>query len=176
MEAMISQNTLDMSKKVRGREVLDEQGKLKTNQELKEQSIFIDWWPYLQLQNRYKKGMEEYGIYTKQQQLDKILIGPEEKCIVKMYNYLLKVALEEEVVKSCMIAWAKILGHNIDLADWEKMWNKNYTLTRSAGYKENMYKMFYRWHLPPMRLSKMYPNFNPTCWKCRQNQGTFYHM
>uniref|UniRef100_A0A2D4EZ94 Reverse transcriptase zinc-binding domain-containing protein n=1 Tax=Micrurus corallinus TaxID=54390 RepID=A0A2D4EZ94_MICCO len=36
--------------------------------------------------------------------------------------------------------------------------------------------MFYRWHFSPLRLAKMSPNMNLNCWKCKKNQGTFYHM
>uniref|UniRef100_A0A2D4L1W9 Reverse transcriptase zinc-binding domain-containing protein n=1 Tax=Micrurus paraensis TaxID=1970185 RepID=A0A2D4L1W9_9SAUR len=56
------------------------------------------------------------------------------------------------------------------------MWNQNYKLTKLSAYKENAYKMFYRWYLPPSRLAKMYPNMNLIRWKCKKKKSIFYHM
>uniref|UniRef100_A0A2D4KK41 Uncharacterized protein n=1 Tax=Micrurus paraensis TaxID=1970185 RepID=A0A2D4KK41_9SAUR len=97
MEAMIYPNTLDINKMIRYNQLLDDQGILKTNQKLKEEGIGIDWWPHLQ--TKCKKDVEEFGIDRMPQQLDKILLGSEEKFIIKMYNYLLKFDREEEAVK-----------------------------------------------------------------------------
>uniref|UniRef100_A0A2D4PTF2 Reverse transcriptase zinc-binding domain-containing protein n=1 Tax=Micrurus surinamensis TaxID=129470 RepID=A0A2D4PTF2_MICSU len=74
-----------------------------------------------------------------------------------------------------MIAWAKNVGHNINLEDWEKVWKQNYKITKLVVYKENQYKICYQWYLAPSRLADMYPNVNPTCWKCKQARGTFFH-
>uniref|UniRef100_A0A2D4HSL6 Uncharacterized protein n=1 Tax=Micrurus lemniscatus lemniscatus TaxID=129467 RepID=A0A2D4HSL6_MICLE len=157
MEAMIHPNRLDIRKMVNHSELLDNQGKLKSNQELKQKGIIIDWWPYLQIQNRYKKDLDEFGFDKGQNQLDKILIGPEQKFISKAYKYLLDFKMEEEMVKSAMIAWVQNFGYNIDLEEWEKLWSVNYKSTTSSSYKENLYKMF----LAPTRLVKIYPNTSP---------------
>uniref|UniRef100_A0A2D4KBR9 Reverse transcriptase zinc-binding domain-containing protein n=1 Tax=Micrurus paraensis TaxID=1970185 RepID=A0A2D4KBR9_9SAUR len=82
--------------------------------------------------------------------------------------------LEEEIVKEPMIAWAKNIGHSIELDDWENY--KNYKLILSTAYKENQYKMFYRWHLVLARLAEMYPNTKSECWKCKRKDEMFFHM
>uniref|UniRef100_A0A2D4II83 Uncharacterized protein n=1 Tax=Micrurus lemniscatus lemniscatus TaxID=129467 RepID=A0A2D4II83_MICLE len=84
--------------------------------------------------------MEEISTDRTPQQIDKSLLGSEEKFITKLYNYLLKFDREEETVKGTMIAWAKNFGYNIQLEDWGKLWTKNYKLTMAAAYKENLYK------------------------------------
>uniref|UniRef100_A0A2D4GFT4 Reverse transcriptase zinc-binding domain-containing protein n=1 Tax=Micrurus corallinus TaxID=54390 RepID=A0A2D4GFT4_MICCO len=43
-------------------------------------------------------------------------------------------------------------------------------------FKENLYKLFYRWHIPPSRLAIMYSKLSPTCWKCNKEKGTYYHL
>lgn len=53
MEGLIYPNDLD--KIVRYKYILDDQGTLNTNQELKNKGIDKDWWLYLQIQSRYKK-------------------------------------------------------------------------------------------------------------------------
>lgn len=45
---------LDLNKVVIYKELLDEQGELKSNQELKCHGIKMDWWLYLQIRTRYK--------------------------------------------------------------------------------------------------------------------------
>uniref|UniRef100_A0A2D4IME3 Uncharacterized protein n=1 Tax=Micrurus lemniscatus lemniscatus TaxID=129467 RepID=A0A2D4IME3_MICLE len=55
MEALIHPNTLEIGKMVRYYEVLDPQGELKTNQELRDKGLNIDCWLYFQLKTRYKK-------------------------------------------------------------------------------------------------------------------------
>uniref|UniRef100_A0A2D4G4D1 Reverse transcriptase zinc-binding domain-containing protein n=1 Tax=Micrurus corallinus TaxID=54390 RepID=A0A2D4G4D1_MICCO len=75
-----------------------------------------------------------------------------------------------------MIAWGRIIGHNITLIEWENLWNRNNKVTISAAYKENAYKMFHRWHLPPWRLARVYPNRSLNCWKCKKKEGTYCHM
>uniref|UniRef100_A0A2H6MYZ9 Uncharacterized protein n=1 Tax=Micrurus carvalhoi TaxID=3147026 RepID=A0A2H6MYZ9_9SAUR len=108
---------LETGRKIRYYDVLNPQGELRTNQELREQGMKIEWWPYLQHKMRYKKNIEEFGIEVKPNQLDKILEGTDEKLISKLYNYLLEFKMAEEIVKDPMIAWAKNVGHNIDLID-----------------------------------------------------------
>lgn len=97
-----------------------------------------DWW------SRYQKNKEEFGIEIGSNGFDKVLMGTEKKMLAKLYNYLLEYDRVEEVVKNQMTAWAKNIGHSINLNDWETIWNKNFKLTRAVTYKENQYKMLYR--------------------------------
>lgn len=55
------------------------------------------------------------------------------------------------------------------------MWTKNYKLTLATFYKKKLYKMLYRWHFPPAKLAKMFPNTLNKCWKCKNHEGTYYH-
>uniref|UniRef100_A0A2D4IHH7 Uncharacterized protein n=1 Tax=Micrurus lemniscatus lemniscatus TaxID=129467 RepID=A0A2D4IHH7_MICLE len=92
-KAIIHPNRLDLKKMVSYEELLDSQGKLKSNQELKENGIITDWWPYLQIQNKYEKDFKDFkdfGFDKGQNQLDKILMGPEQKLTTKIYKYLSK--------------------------------------------------------------------------------------
>uniref|UniRef100_A0A2D4JTW9 Reverse transcriptase zinc-binding domain-containing protein n=1 Tax=Micrurus paraensis TaxID=1970185 RepID=A0A2D4JTW9_9SAUR len=83
--------------------------------------------------------------------------------------------MEDEQVKETIVG-AKNFGFTIELQKWQKLWDRNYKLTMATAYKENLYKMFYRWHLPPARLAKMFNNLSAKCWKCNQTPGTYYHM
>uniref|UniRef100_A0A2D4PIT2 Uncharacterized protein n=1 Tax=Micrurus surinamensis TaxID=129470 RepID=A0A2D4PIT2_MICSU len=106
---------------IRYKELVDEQGELKTLEELKEQGIILDWWAYMQIQVKFKKDSKEQGIDKEVQKLDQILTGKDTKFITRTYNYLLEVELEEKIVKGPMIAWARNVGHNINLDEWEKI-------------------------------------------------------
>uniref|UniRef100_A0A2D4M009 Reverse transcriptase zinc-binding domain-containing protein n=1 Tax=Micrurus spixii TaxID=129469 RepID=A0A2D4M009_9SAUR len=176
MEAMFHPNTMDISKKLKYHQILNKEGKLKSIYELEAQGLSIDQWSYLQVAMRYDRDAKEFGLEIKNTQLDKIFLGQEKNMISKLYNYLIEFNLTEEIVKGPMIVWANFFGYNINLNDWEEIWHKNLTLTKSVSYKENLYKMLYRWHLAPSRLAKMYPKVNSTCWKCKGNNGTFFHL
>lgn len=123
----------------------------------------IDWWAYTQIQSKYKEHTKTYEIQREKQELNKIILESEEKLISKIYKFLLQYKMEEEIVTNTMIKWAQNFNYTIDLEKWETMWQVNTKLTLSAAYKENQLKMFYRWHLSPTRLAKIYPNNSATC-------------
>ena len=75
-----------------------------------------------------------------------------------------------------MIKWAQNVGHNIELDQWEQIWKTNIKLTKSVVFKDNIYKMFYKWYLIPTTLAKISTQISNICWKCKQKEGTFYHM
>ena len=90
-----------------------------------------------------------------------------------MYTCLLEYDLEDERVKETMVKWAKKFGHGVDLDDWIKMWKESYKMLKPANLRENILKMFYRWHYTPVRLAKISEG---NSWKCKKNAGTYYHM
>uniref|UniRef100_A0A2D4KI33 Uncharacterized protein n=1 Tax=Micrurus paraensis TaxID=1970185 RepID=A0A2D4KI33_9SAUR len=90
---------------VRYSEILNEKGELKTMQAMIEQGIHMKWFAYFQIQSRFDKDSRAEGVYDKLTELDKILMGTDEKVIKKLYGYLLEIKLEEEQVKETMIAW-----------------------------------------------------------------------
>ena len=64
-----------------------------------------------------------------------------EHIITKMYKMLLQMKLEDEQVKECMVKWARNLGYNIMMSQWEKMWTKPLKFTLNYNLKENFYKV-----------------------------------
>lgn len=74
---------------------------------------------------------------------------------------------EDKMVKECMTKWAKNLRYNIALSEWGKLWEMNIKITKTASYKEDVYKLFYRWHFTSLKLAKMYSQTNK-CWKCNK--------
>ena len=59
---------------------------------------------------------------------------------------ILEYDLEDESVKE-VIKWVQNSGYNIDIDDWMRMWKENYNLIKLINLRENILKMFYRWHL-----------------------------
>ena len=83
-----------------------------------------------------------------------------------MYIYLLEYDLEDERVKETMVKWVKKFVYNVDLDDWTKMWKESYKMLKPANLRENILKMFYRWHYTPVRLAKMSEGNNSICLMC----------
>ncbi|KAF7244640.1 hypothetical protein EYD10_09237 [Varanus komodoensis] len=176
MEALVYPNTLNFDTIVRYDDILDNDGGLKLNQEIQEQGINISWWHKVQMQSRYAKDYRMWGFYKEPTAFDHVILKSDEKMIKRLYNFLLDRRMEDEQVKETMITWAQNFGYNIELEKWQKLWKRNIKITLATSYKENLYKMFYRWYLSPNRLAKMYPNMSNRCWKCKHKSGTFYHM
>ncbi|CAI5793404.1 Hypothetical predicted protein [Podarcis lilfordi] len=75
-----------------------------------------------------------------------------------------------------MIKWAQDVGHNIMMEDWVKLWKTDLKFTDCSLLKENYMKMMYRWCTTPVQLGEMYKTSSNICWKCKEKEGTFYHM
>lgn len=175
LEAMIHPTLYNRNKPLIYQVLLDPLGKVKSRNTLVELGYELDWWTYNQIQSRTAQDKNKGGIYNSLQELDKILLGKDEKVLSKLYQFLLMDWIGEEVIKDSMIAWGRNLGYSIELEKWEEIWGKTLKLTMSVSYKENIYKMLYRWHLPLARLSKMFPGTSPVCWKCNAAMGTYFH-
>lgn len=92
-----------------------------------------------------------------------------------MYQELLKESMLEDIVKPIMIKWAQNLGRVITLDKWDEIWKVNMKIVKSISIRENIIKMFYRWHFTPAKLAKIYKNSSGKCWKCNKEAGTYLH-
>uniref|UniRef100_A0A8C7E3S4 Reverse transcriptase domain-containing protein n=1 Tax=Naja naja TaxID=35670 RepID=A0A8C7E3S4_NAJNA len=176
LEAVTHPNVMDYDNIIRYKDLLLETGELKNKNQIIIQGKEISWWPFLQIQTQYKKDLQQFGFSTNIQEFDKIWLGEEKKSISRIYRFFLNHKLKGETMMATMIKWTKNMAHNIEIDEWEHNWQMNYKLTLSTAYKENLYKMIYRWHLSPARLAKISPNLSPKCWKCNHPQGTYFHM
>ena len=79
-----------------------------------------------------------------------------------------KDRLHSERVKETMIKWARDFGYNIDIDHWTLMWKDCYKMIKPVNLRENVLKMFYRWHYTPTKLAKMSEGSSNICWKCKK--------
>jgi len=124
----------------------------------------------------FKLDKKELEFEQNKSEFEIQLCESDDHLIGKMYKLLLKGEMVEEQVKDCMVKWAKNIGHNIQMQQWEDMWTKGLKFTLCYNLKENFYKMMYRWYMTPQKLVKMYGNVSNLCWKCKTKEGSFYHM
>uniref|UniRef100_A0A803TIP8 Reverse transcriptase domain-containing protein n=1 Tax=Anolis carolinensis TaxID=28377 RepID=A0A803TIP8_ANOCA len=146
---------------------------LKGQEELKDRFKSISWFQYAQIREQFTKD-KKVGFSGEEGVWDKI-ISSNRKEISKIYNMLLGWSTEIESVKNCMIRWAKNIGRPIRMEEWERIWNKNLKYTYAWDLKENWLKIFHRWYMTPKKLNSMYKNYQKACWKCKMQEGTFFH-
>ena len=60
---------------------------------------------------------------------------------------MLEKNLQNDRVKAVMMKGIQNFGYNIDTDDLIRMWNENYRRIKSVNLRENVLKMFHRWHL-----------------------------
>ncbi|KAK9397025.1 hypothetical protein NXF25_020386 [Crotalus adamanteus] len=75
-----------------------------------------------------------------------------------------------------MVKWAQNFEEPVLLDTWEIIWVRNVKFTQAQNLREKFYKMFYRWHLDPQKMSRMYPDLQPKCWRCGCLDATYYHI
>uniref|UniRef100_A0A803TNY9 Reverse transcriptase domain-containing protein n=1 Tax=Anolis carolinensis TaxID=28377 RepID=A0A803TNY9_ANOCA len=159
------------------RDILEKEGReitLKSQEELKLKYGNLTWLQYYQLKESFNKDKIQ-GFEDKVTPWDVILDKGKRK-IAKIYKFLLEWSTEKEQIKECMTNWARDLGRTIQLEEWELLWGKKLNYTYAYELKENWWKMFYRWHLTPKRISKFTKGKKIKCWKCGRGEGSYLHM
>ena len=148
---------------------------LKSLNVLREERLMQTWFQYVQLQARWKKD-QRLGITQHEEQLIKQIRDQGPMHIKRLYNILIEMDSETELVKDCMIKWAQNFEESIMLNTWETIWVRNVKFTQAQNLRENFYKMFYRWHLDPKKLACMYSDLQPKCWRCDCMNATYFHV
>uniref|UniRef100_R4G9D8 Reverse transcriptase domain-containing protein n=1 Tax=Anolis carolinensis TaxID=28377 RepID=R4G9D8_ANOCA len=147
---------------------------IKTYEELKQEHQKITWFQYFQIVQCYKEDAKT-GFTVKSGPWE-VIMQKDKKIIRILYQLLLQWSTEEEQIKNCQIKWAKDIGQNININQWEEIWNKKLKFTTSIEIRENWYKMFFRWYYTPAKLAKFNKNSSNKCWKCNKEIGTFFHQ
>uniref|UniRef100_A0A670K665 Reverse transcriptase domain-containing protein n=1 Tax=Podarcis muralis TaxID=64176 RepID=A0A670K665_PODMU len=176
MEAKALKKINMESKWPRYSEILEQEGdrlKLQSYEKLKDK--VQDWLHYFQIREAYNLDKKN-GFQVEKSKLETELLEPNAKTLSRMYDLLLKWNMEEETVKSAMIKWAQDIGHNIMFADWERLWTTGMKFTACNALRENIMKMIYRWYMTPVKLAKIYHLPDNKCWKCKETEGTFFHL
>lgn len=148
----------------------------KSQEELSDVGISCHWYLFRQLRERWKADKNSIGFIGKITEWEEIMGKGKKKAIARFYKMILCWENEEEIIRSSMIRWAQNVGHNIEYKKWERIWNQGLRYTVNQELKENVYKMIYRWHLSPKKISLMYKTTDSFCWKCLNVTGSYYHM
>lgn len=149
---------------------------MKSQEELKDSGIYCHWYLFRQLRERWRMDKKLVGIQKKRSDWEENTLKGKKKLISRYYKMIMDWETEDEIIRHSMVRWAQNIGHNLEYKKWENIWTRSIKHTVCQELKENVYKMIYRWHLSPQKLSFMYKNSNPQCWKCLDNVGSYFHI
>uniref|UniRef100_A0A803K9C7 Reverse transcriptase zinc-binding domain-containing protein n=1 Tax=Xenopus tropicalis TaxID=8364 RepID=A0A803K9C7_XENTR len=151
-------------------------------------------YPYERLKEKYKWAKDKFMEYLQIQHFinsklattainpltpyEKILSSPFPYKGLISHLYKLMVTLPEDPFPkhSYMRYWEEAL--RIELSDhaWSKIWDNANRIVTCTQQKESVYKVMMRWYMTPDRLSKIYPNSLPHCWRGCTTRGTLSHI
>lgn len=103
-------------------------------------------------------------------ELEDLLLNCVQKQISKIYELLLRWSTEEEMVKTTVVKWAMNVNKELMMASWEFLWKISFKISTCVKVQENNFKMRYRWHITPKKLS--YSSVSNLCWKCWNSEGS----
>uniref|UniRef100_A0A803SRX2 Reverse transcriptase domain-containing protein n=1 Tax=Anolis carolinensis TaxID=28377 RepID=A0A803SRX2_ANOCA len=152
----------------------EESFQIKSQEEIRQRFNNVSWYQYRQIQEYFNID-KQMGFSDKREFWDAILTS-DRKVITRVYEKLNEWATQTEQIKNTMISWARNIGRPIYLKEWEQIWTKRLKYTYAIDLKENWIKMLHRWYITPKKIGIMYKNADQKCWKCKLQDGTFYHM
>lgn len=158
------------------KDILNEDGKIKTLEQLKDEVNLNDWYLYRQLLERYRIDEKNEGINHGNTELDHIIFDEKPKHTAKYYKILLNRDLEQDKIKDTMLKWAAETGRTIDLEVWERTMTDSYKYTLCQNYRENFFKMLHHWHISPNKLNAIYKTGSSACWKCQKINANYIHV
>lgn len=72
--------------------------------------------------------------------------------------------------------WKTELNLTTTPSKWQKAFKYTYAASHCSNHWETYQKTLHRWYLTPYRLSKIYTNSPPTCWRNCGSIGTIAHL
>lgn len=71
--------------------------------------------------------------------------------------------------------WEKDMGTNITEDQWSRILQRIHSFSICARQSLIQFKIMHRLHMSKVKLSKIYPEVNPICDRCRQAPATLFH-
>lgn len=94
-------------------------------------------------------------------------IDKQEKILSKLYNQLLSLSYIKDTAKSSFRKyWEQKLHIEITDEQWKVLCYSNYKFTINIAFRENRFKLLYKWYLIPACLATIYPHTTFCYWKC----------
>ncbi|CAH2306291.1 Hypothetical predicted protein [Pelobates cultripes] len=153
-----------------------EKGELATFDQLKTKYTLPNtaYYSYLQLHSWWKTHVPR-PISPTTTIFEKSIIA--DTPVVKPISTIYKLLQPHQGIKSltCVRSWEKDLDQTLSEQTWLAAANATRGLTFCASHLETTRKLFYRWYMVPTRLATMDPQKSSTCWRCKQETGTFLH-
>lgn len=94
------------------------------------------------------------------------------KPLSKIYTILVDMRKDEMI---CQLKWEKDLDKQLAKQEWDRSCSYIQELSSNIEIREAYYKIRNHWYLTPSRLSKIYPESDPICWRCHQDVGYLAH-
>uniref|UniRef100_A0A8C5P8P1 Reverse transcriptase domain-containing protein n=1 Tax=Leptobrachium leishanense TaxID=445787 RepID=A0A8C5P8P1_9ANUR len=73
------------------------------------------------------------------------------------------------------LTWERDLQHTLSADQWRECFLLDCKKFRCISLVEAMKKILYRWYITPNREHHYNPHVPRTCWRCEEEEGTFFH-
>lgn len=134
-----------------------------------------DFFKYLQVRHFYRKIYTDFPNLPPDISVDKIFRIPlfPKGLISILYTTILSLCSSSD--ETLLELWSQDLGMDLTMV-WDWILGRVHSSSVCARHGVIQCKLLHRVYWTKARLSRVYPNTDPLCDRCRQHRGTLVHM
>ena len=135
------------------------------------------FFQYLQVRDFIRKKFPDFPSLPPKTHLDHIinmLLHSQKGRLAKVYEYIISINMPSlTIIKQ---HWEEELGFNISDDIWDAALDRVHSSSICARHSLIQFKVLHRLHYCKTALTRIYPDIDPLCDRCKMLPATLYHM